>query len=125
MHRGPGRCQPALGIACYDRSATANEARFSLHYVVATALTHGSVRLAAYEPAQLDDVRTRELMTRIDVRVDPAIDAAFPGRRAARVEITTHDGVKLVHLQPDRSGDPELPLSDAELDSKFLELRDR
>ncbi|MET3373413.1 2-methylcitrate dehydratase PrpD [Variovorax boronicumulans] len=114
--------QPALDIACYDRPTTANEARFSLHYVVATALTHGSVRLAAYEPAQLDDVRTRELMTRVDVRVDPAIDAAFPGQRAARVEITTRAGDRLVHLQPNRKGDPELPLSDAELESKFLEL---
>jgi hypothetical protein len=38
------------------------------------------------------------------------------------VEITTHAGAKLVHLQPNRKGDPELPLSDAELESKFLEL---
>jgi len=27
-----------------------------------------------------------------------------------------------VHLQPNLKGDPELPLSDAELESKFLEL---
>jgi len=114
--------KPALGIACHERPATANEARFSLRYVVATALARGSVRLAAYEPAQLADMRTRELMARIDVRVDPAIDAAFPGQRAARVEITTRAGARLVHLQPNRKGDPELPLSDAELESKFLEL---
>lgn len=114
--------KPALDIACYEKPATANEARFSLRYVVATALVRGSVRLAAYEPAQLGDVRVRDLITRIDVRADPAIDAAFPGRRAARVEVTTRSGVKLVHLQPDRKGDPELPLSDAELESKFLEL---
>ncbi|KQP13707.1 MmgE/PrpD family protein [Pseudorhodoferax sp. Leaf267] len=114
--------RPALDIACYERPTTANEARFSLRYVVATALARGSVRLAAYEPAQLADARVRELMTRIDVRVDPAIDAAFPGQRAARVEITTRNGAKLVHLQPNRKGDPELPLSDGELESKFLEL---
>lgn len=114
--------KPALEIACHERPATANEARFSLRYVVATALARGSVRLAAYEPAQLADMRTRELMARIDVRVDPAIDAAFPGQRAARVEITTRAGARLVHLQPNRKGDPELPLSDAELESKFLEL---
>jgi 2-methylcitrate dehydratase PrpD len=114
--------KPALDIACYEKPATANEARFSLRYVVATALARGSVRLAAYEPAQLGDARVRELMTRIDVRVDPEIDAAFPGQRAARVEITTRSGARLVHLQPNRKGDPELPLSDAELESKFLEL---
>ena len=114
--------KPALDIACYEKPATANEARFSLRYVVATALARGSVRLAAYEPAQLDDPGVRDLMTRIDARVDPGIDAAFPGQRAARVEITTRSGAKLVHLQPNRKGDPELPLSDAELESKFLEL---
>ncbi len=114
--------RPALDIACYEKPTTANEARFSLRYVVATALARGSVRLAAYEPAQLGDARVRELMTRIDVRVDPQIDAAFPGQRAARVEITTRSGGKLVHLQSNRKGDPELPLSDAELESKFLEL---
>ncbi|KQP08841.1 MmgE/PrpD family protein [Pseudorhodoferax sp. Leaf265] len=114
--------KPALDIACYERPTTANEARFSLRYVVATALVRGSVRLAAYEPEQLDDQRTRELITRIDARIDPQIDAAFPGQRAARLEITTRGGEKLVHLQPNRKGDPELPLSDAELESKFLEL---
>jgi len=114
--------RPALDIACHAHPRTANEARFSLRYVVATALVHGSVRLAAYEPARLDDARTRELMARIDVRVDPALDAAFPGRRGAHVAITTRDGATLAHLQPDRKGDPELPLSDAELEGKFLEL---
>lgn len=114
--------KPALDIACYERPKTANEARFSLRYVVATALQRGSVRLAAYEPQQLGDPQTRELMTRIDAWVDPEIDATFPGQRAARVEVTTRDGRELIHFQPNRKGDPELPLSDAELESKFLEL---
>ncbi|CAN7595230.1 MmgE/PrpD family protein [Acidovorax sp. LjRoot117] len=114
--------KPALDIACYERPSTANEARFSLRYVVATALARGSVRLAAYEPQQLEHQQTRDLMTRIEARVDPDIDAAFPGQRAARVEITTCSGDKLVHLQPNRKGDPELPLSDTELESKLIEL---
>lgn len=114
--------KPALDIACYEDPKTANEARFSLRYVVATALTRGSVRLAAYEGEQLGDTRTRELMQRIDVRTDPEIDAAFPGQRSARLVVATRSGEKLVHFQPNRKGDPELPLSDAELESKFTEL---
>ena len=47
---------------------------------------------------------------------------AGPGRRAARVTITLRDGRVLTHLQPDRKGDPELPLSDADLEGKLLEL---
>ena len=114
--------RPALDIACYDQPRTANEARFSLRFVVATALLHGSVRLGAYTPERLADAELRALTARVSTAVDPEIDAAFPGRRAARVEITTHDGRQLVWLQPDRKGDPELPLSDSELEHKFLEL---
>jgi len=114
--------RPALDIACYTQPATANEARFSLGYVVATALAHGSVRLAAYEPARLQDAATRSLMERISVAVDPELDAAFPGQRAARVLITMRDGRRFEHLQPNRKGDPEEPLSDAELEDKFMEL---
>jgi len=114
--------RPALDIACYTHPTTANEARFSLTYVVATALTHGGVRLAAYEPTRLNDQVTRALMERIDAAVDPALDAAFPGQRAARVVIHTRDGRRLEHLQPNRKGDPEQALTDGELEGKFLEL---
>jgi len=114
--------RPALDIACYVEPRNGAEARFSVPYVVATALVHGSVRMAAYEPARLDDPATRALMKRIATSVDPAIDAAFPGRRAARVDVVLTDGRRFSHLQPDRKGDPELPLSDAELGDKLIEL---
>lgn len=114
--------KPALDIACYMNPATDNEARFSIPFVVATALVHGSVRMAAYEPQRLADPRTRALLERVSVSVDPAIDAGFPGQRAARVEITLRDGRRLVHLQPNRKGDPEQPLDDHELESKLVEL---
>lgn len=113
---------PALDIACYEDPRTENEARFSLRFVVATALVHGSVRLTAYTPERLADADTRAMMARITAVVDPQLDAAFPGRRSARVEIETADGRRHAWLQPDRKGDPELPLSDAELEDKFLEL---
>jgi 2-methylcitrate dehydratase PrpD len=61
-------------------------------------------------------------MQRIDKALDPAVDAAFPGRRGARVAITLRDGRQLNLLQPDRKGDPELPLSDADLEGKLMEL---
>ena len=117
-----GTYRPALDIACHERPATANEARFSLKYVVASALVHGSVRMSAYEPARLDDPATRALMERMEVAVDPELDAAFPNQRAARIEFEMNDGRRLSHLQPRRKGDPEEPLSDAELSSKLLEL---
>jgi 2-methylcitrate dehydratase PrpD len=101
---------------------TAFEAKFSLAYVVATALVRGSVRLDAFGPERLADPAARDLMRRIVLEVDPELDAQFPSRRAAIVEIETVEGERLRHLQPTRRGDPEAPLTDAELEAKFFEL---
>jgi 2-methylcitrate dehydratase PrpD len=117
-----GVYQPTLDIAPHVDPQNADQARFSLHYMVATALVHGSVRLSAFEPDRLNDPHTRALMQRIDKALDPEVEAAFPGRRGARVTITLRDGRQLNLLQPDRKGDPELPLSDADLEGKLMEL---
>lgn len=114
--------RPALEVAGYDDPQTPAEARFSLKYVVANALTHGSVRLAAFTPERIRDANTRALMQRVELAVDPALDATFPGQRAARVAITTTDGREREFLQPTRKGDPDAPLSDADLDAKYMEL---
>jgi 2-methylcitrate dehydratase PrpD len=110
-----------LEVAHYENPTTPAEARFSLKYVVATGLTHGSVRLAAFESERIEDPATRALMRRIRVSLDPELDAAFPTQRAARVAIQAR-GRRAEHLQPTRIGDPDAPLSDAQLEDKYLEL---
>jgi 2-methylcitrate dehydratase PrpD len=116
-----GTYRAALEVAGYEQPRTPAEARFSLKYVVATALTHGNVRLAAFEPARMADAATRAFMKKISVSVDEELDAAFPQRRAARVSFTA-GGRSGEHLQPTRIGDPEAPLSDAQLEEKYMEL---
>ncbi|CAG9166788.1 MmgE/PrpD family protein [Cupriavidus respiraculi] len=117
-----GTYRPALEVAGNPNPRTAAEARFSLPFVVASALIHGSVRLAAFSAERLADPAIRALMARIALDVDQPLDAAFPGQRAARVVIRTRDGRQFDYLQPNRKGDPEEPLSDGDLDGKFLEL---
>lgn len=114
--------RPALDVAGNPRPTTAAEARFSIPFVVATALLHGKVRLAAFQPERLTDPRIRSLMERIELSVDPQLDAGFPGRRTARITIETRDGRTEEFVQPTRRGDPEQPLTDDELNDKFLEL---
>jgi 2-methylcitrate dehydratase PrpD len=98
------------------------QAKFSLPYVAAHALIHGSVRLNAFEPDRLNDRELRALMAKVELVADPELSKSFPRQRAARVEIETTDGRKLAHFQETRKGDPEMPLTDAELNDKFLEL---
>jgi len=110
-----------LEVAHYENPGTPAEGRFSLKYVVATALTHGSVRLAAFEPERLADRKTKALMDRISLRLDPELEAAFPAKRAARVAIEAK-GRREEWLQPTRIGDPDAPLSDRALEEKYFEL---
>jgi 2-methylcitrate dehydratase PrpD len=116
-----GSYRAALEVSGYESPSTPAEARFSLKYVVANALRHGSVRLDAFEKKRMSDGKTRDLMKKISVAIDPQLDAAFPGQRAARVAITAR-GRREEFLQPTRKGDPEMPLSDRELEDKYLEL---
>ena len=112
----------ALEVANIEHPRTEAEAKFSLRYVVASALIHGSVRLDAMSPERLASLQIRDLMARISVSVDPAIDRAFPGQRAAHVTLTERSGRSESFFQPTRIGDPDAPLSDRQLDDKFLEL---
>jgi 2-methylcitrate dehydratase PrpD len=108
-------------VAHYDEPRTPAEGRFSLKYVVATALTHGSVRLAAFDSNRLSNPETLKVMQKISTRVDPELEAAFPAKRAARVAIRAR-GRREEWLQPTRVGDPDAPLTDRMLEEKYFEL---
>jgi 2-methylcitrate dehydratase PrpD len=112
------------GLDIIDNSNPQGEyqAKFSLQYTVAHAIVHGSVRLNAFSPERLNDPEVRALMERIETRADPELSRGYPNQRAARVDIETNDGRTLTHFQPTRKGDPEMPLTDEELNDKFLEL---
>ncbi len=112
------------GTDIVDNPAPAGDyqAKFSLQYVTAHALVHGSVRLIAFSPERLNDPNVRALLAKIEVVADPELSKGYPNQRAAHIEIETGDGRKFTHFQPTRKGDPEMPLTDAELNDKYLEL---
>lgn len=114
--------QAALDVTGNFAPGSAYQARFSLPYVVCHALLHGSVRLGAFSETRLADPQVRQLMAKVKLRSDPQLTAGFPSRRAARVGIALADGRRFEHFSPHRKGDPEAPLSDAELNDKFDEL---
>lgn len=102
--------------------ATPPQARLSFPYVISRALVDGSVRLAAFMPPALREETVLALMRRVEFKADPQMSARFPYERPATVEIETIDGRLLKHHQPHRKGDPECPLTDEELNDKYLEL---
>ncbi|MDZ4073335.1 MAG: MmgE/PrpD family protein [Hylemonella sp.] len=114
--------QTALDVTGNFEPRTAFEAKFSLPYVVAHALLYGAVRLNAFEPPRLADKAIRDLMAKTQLVADPRLSAGFPALRAARIVITLTDGRVIEQYAPCRKGDPEAPLSDADINDKFTEL---
>lgn len=112
----------ALDVAGNQRAEGPSEARFSLPYVVARAIVHGSVRLNAFNDSALRDPKVRELMTRTHLSTSVEFNDLFPAKRCARVDVELMDGRVLSAVQRTRKGDPELPLSDEELEDKYYEL---
>jgi len=112
----------ALDVTGNFEPHTAFEARFSLPYVVSHALLHGAVRLSAFSEQRLADPEIRRLMAKITLHNDPEFSAKFPGMRAARVKVTLKGGRVIEQFAPYRKGDPESPLTDADLNDKFMEL---
>lgn len=112
----------ATEVAGHTNPAGPEQARFSLAYTVAAALALGTVRLAAFTPEALANPVIRRLTAATVVRADPGLDALAPRRRAARVRVTGPGGGQREQLRLTRKGDPDDPLSDAELRAKYDEL---
>ncbi len=117
-----GGYRATVDVTGRNQVSTAFEGRFSTPFTVATALVHGSVRLAAFEPDRLADPVVQALTKKTEVVLDAQCTADFPGRRSARMDITLKDGTVLSRYQATRKGDPDDPLTDAELAAKFREL---
>ncbi len=113
---------PTAAICDRPQVGSARDARFSVQYCVSALLHLGEVRLSAFTDAALARADIRAFMPRVSVREDPAIAALYPRRRQARLRVTLRDGRVLEHHQTTRKGDPDDPLSDAELVAKFHEL---
>lgn len=114
--------QTALDVTGNYQCDTPAEARFSLPYVVAHVLVHGSVRLAAFEESALADPVVQRIIGVTRMHASEEFNAIFPGKRCARAEIELADGRLISHDQLTRKGDPDCPLSDQELEGKFFEL---
>jgi 2-methylcitrate dehydratase PrpD len=101
---------------------TAFEAKFSLPYTVATGICTGSVREKAFTDDALKNSEVRRLLGVTTVKGDAKMDAVYPLHRMARVTVTEKNGTVHVEERSTRKGDPDDPLSVAEISDKFNEL---
>jgi 2-methylcitrate dehydratase PrpD len=96
-------------------------AQYSLPFPVAAMLLHGKVDATTVTEG-LNDPKVHALAERVEFNVSQSLNAAFPAYRKARVIVILKDGEVVESPAVDASGDPERPLSDADVVNKFLDL---
>ena len=90
-----------------------DEAQYNIAWPVASALVFGDVGYPQVRDEALKDERVLGMMKRLSFEVNPELDAQFPGKRLAFVEIELKDGRTLkskVYEAPGEMDDPELNL---------------
>jgi 2-methylcitrate dehydratase PrpD len=112
----------AIEIAGIKSPTTAFDAKFSIPYTVATALCGGTVRIKAFEDEALQNSEVRKLMHLVTLKPSAEKDLNYPRKRSAKITITTLDGSVHVSDRQTRKGDPDDPMSQAEVSSKFVDL---
>lgn len=121
----------AATIAVYSDSAlfcdkpdpqTTIEAKFSLQHAVGITLADGPPPLDAFEPEGRRRADVAAFRACAEVQVDPDITAAYPAHFGTRLTLRLTDGTEISEHRTDAAGDPELPLSDAQLIDKARSL---
>ncbi|WP_127143989.1 MmgE/PrpD family protein [Pelagibacterium montanilacus] len=105
----------------YRRSSVLN-AQMSIRYNLAIAILDGAALVPQFSPERIADPAIDALIERIDVRVDPDMDAVYPDLYAGIVTLTLRDGRELTRRVDHSRGMPENPMTAEERDAKFRSL---
>lgn len=98
---------------------SADTANHSLPYLVARMLLVGEVGLDAFEEPAFTDPKALQLMQKIRVEHDPAMDDIYPETVPVRFECKTRSGEPVVITLENPRGHPKNPMTDAEFTHKF------
>jgi 2-methylcitrate dehydratase PrpD len=101
------------------------QAKFSIAYCVVAALLDGEVGVAQFSPERFGadgvrDAAAAALLKRTRITVEDDLTAQYPAAWPARVSITFNDGTVLAASADYPRGNPENPVSTAELEEKFM-----
>ncbi len=107
------------GILIHPRPQNGLEAKFSMEYCAAAALTEGRVGIGTFADDRVRDPRVRALMERVRMVVDPSISGHHDQHAWSRVTLRLADGQQLTWGPGGPQGHPDRPLSHDQLLEKF------
>lgn len=124
------RIHAHVNTAAFDllKDATATTpwaAKFSIPFCLAQAALSGSLGVDSFSDSALADPGLAELMSKVTTRVDPSLDADYPRRWAAWVDVETVSGSTFQARVDAPKGDPDNALSAEDLEAKFRLLSHR
>jgi 2-methylcitrate dehydratase PrpD len=96
------------------------DAQMSAPCAAALAVADGGIAARNFLPESLARPEVRRLIEASDTRIDPECERIYPGRRSGAVRITLKDGRSCEARVLDPKGEGESPMSDADLEEKFL-----
>lgn len=111
--------QAALDVLAPAAAArTVHQAKFSMGFVLALIALDGHAGIADFTSERLSDTAVRAFIDRVEMVLDPEIEAAYPRRWIGYVEVETTDGRRLAARIEEPLGDPGNPLTRDDLADK-------
>lgn len=96
------------------------QTQFSIGFSIAVAIIHGNASIYQYNDKRLSESAVRALMDKITVVADKRLDAGYPEKRAASIQIEMLDGTTYSHEIDNARGEPEWPINSQEIIDKFF-----
>ena len=109
-------------LGTVERPRSIHQSKFSMGFVLALIARDGRAGVHQFTEAALDDPELLRLHDVVNMQVDPQVEARYPQEWSARVEVELDDGRLLRGSQACPKGDPDNPLSQAEIEHKFRSL---
>jgi 2-methylcitrate dehydratase PrpD len=101
---------------------TTEEAQYAIGFPVAAFLVNGQLGAAEISDAGLRSPQIAALCRRIELKASQTFTARFPAERIAIVTIEQTDGTVWASEPTSARGDPDKPLPETEIVSKFRQL---
>ncbi len=105
----------------HARPTTALEGKFSLQFQMAIGVLERAAGIAQFVDAKVRESRTRAMLERVFVHVDPEIDALGYNEMRMTVAIILKDGRRLFGRADKAKGHPKNPMSRDDLKEKFMD----
>lgn len=104
--------------------STVESAKFSIPYLIAYALVHGAPLISAFTEEALRDERVKAVAKTVSLNIDPEF-ADETVEHPTRVKVALSDGQTMEQMKYYACGTPEAPMSQAQIQEKFLDCASR